>query len=216
MPGLIDFILHIDTHLIDLIDKFGSFSYVLLFLVIFAETGLVVTPFLPGDSLLFAVGAISAKGGFEIFTVYFLLLAAAILGDNTNYFIGRKIGRKAFRGKHIFSEEHLVKTEKFYEDHGPKTVLLARFLPILRTFAPFVAGIGKMDFWKFFSYSVTGVFLWITLFLMGGYFFGNIPFVKDNFTYVILVIIGFSLIPGVWAYMVEYSKRKRKAKVNES
>lgn len=207
MNQIIGFILNIDQHLLFLIERFGAFSYVIIFLIIFAETGFVVTPFLPGDSLLFAIGALSAKGGFNIISVYVLLASAAVLGDAVNYFIGHKLGRKAFRGKHIFKKEHLESTELFYEKHGGKTIILARFVPIIRTFAPFVAGIGKMNYGKFFSYNVVGGTLWVTLFLFAGYFFGNIPLVKENFSIVIIAIIILSVTPGVYQYVKE--KRKK-------
>jgi len=206
MNQIIDFILHIDKNLLAIINQFGIWSYFIIFLIIFAETGFVVTPFLPGDSLLFAIGALSAKGGFNIIFAYIPLVFAAVLGDAVNYFIGHKLGRKAFRGKHIFKKEHLESTELFYEKHGGKTIILARFVPIVRTFAPFVAGIGKMNYGKFFSYNVVGGTLWVTLFLFAGYFFGNIPYIKENFTIVIVVIIILSVIPGIY----EFVKEKRK------
>lgn len=210
MQEIIDFILNIDKHLILLIQQYGSMSYVFIAVIIFCETGLVVTPFLPGDSLLFAVGALAAKGGFNIWLAYPLLMVATIAGDNTNYWIGHKIGRKAFRGKHFFSEKHLAKTEEFYEKNGPKTIIYARFVPIVRTFAPFVAGVGKMQYRRFLTYSVAGGFAWITLFLLGGYFFGNISVVKNNFEIVILAIIGFSVFPAIHAYISDRLKKKRK------
>lgn len=206
MNQIIDFILHIDQHLLAVINQFGIWSYFIVFLIIFAETGFVVTPFLPGDSLLFAIGALAAKGGFNIIFAYILLVFAAVFGDAVNYFIGHKLGRKAFRGKHIFKKEHLESTELFYEKHGGKTIILARFVPIVRTFAPFVAGIGKMNYRKFFSYNVIGGTLWVSIFLFAGYFFGNIPYIKENFTIVIVVIIILSVIPGIY----EFVKEKRK------
>jgi membrane-associated protein len=214
MREIIDFILRIDEHLITIVENYGLLSYLVIFLIIFAETGFVVTPFLPGDSLLFAIGALAAKDGFNIFLSFGLLLVAAIAGDALNYYIGHKIGRKAFTGKHLFKEEHLKKTEEFYERHGGKTIIMARFIPILRTFAPFVAGVGKMEYSKFFSYNVVGGTIWVALFIFAGYFFGNIPAVKDNFTLVIMAIIVLSVIPAAYAYAVEHMK-KRKAKKNE-
>lgn len=212
MEKLIHLFLNADVYLIDIIHDFGPFSYLIVFAVIFAETGLVVTPFLPGDSLLFAVGAIAAKGGFNIFIIYPLLFLAAVLGDAANYAFGKKIGRKAFRGKHVFNEEQLVKTEKFYEEHGPKTIIFARFLPIIRTFAPFVAGIAHMKYARFFKFNVIGGFFWVSLFLLSGFFFGNIPAVKDNFSLVILGIIVISIAPGLYAYIMSKIKKLKRRK----
>lgn len=201
MRAIIDFIVHIDQHLITIVNNFGLLSYIIVFLIIFGETGLVVTPFLPGDSLLFAIGALAAKGGFNILIAYPVLLAAAILGDACNYQIGHLLGRRAFTGKHIFKKEHLEKTEAFYEKHGGKTIILARFMPIVRTFAPFVAGVGKMTYPKFFSYNVVGSLLWVTAFLFMGYFVGNIPAIKENFSFAIILIIVLSVLPAVYHYL---------------
>jgi membrane-associated protein len=198
MREFIDFVMHIDEYIIQVIANFGLWTYLIVFGVIFAETGFVVTPFLPGDSLLFVLGALAAKGSLNIFVWFIILCIAAIAGDATNYFIGHKIGRKAFRGKHFFKEEDLAKTEAFYEKHGGKTIIIARFVPIIRTFAPFVAGIGKMDYSKFFSYNVVGGIAWVTLFLFGGFFFGNIPAVKENFTLVIFAILLMSVLPAIY------------------
>jgi membrane-associated protein len=202
--------MNIDQHLVSITQQYGTFSYLVVAFIVFAETGLVVTPFLPGDSLLFAVGALSAKGAFNAWIMYPLLLVAVIAGDNTNYWIGHKIGRKAFRGKHIFNENHLQKTEEFYEKHGPKTIIYARFIPIVRTFAPFVAGVGRMDYRNFLTFSIGGAFLWLSLFLLGGFFFGNIPIVKHNFEIVILAIIGLSIVPAIYAYVLEHMKKRAK------
>lgn len=210
MNRTIDFIMNIDQHLVSITQQYGTFSYLVVAFIVFAETGLVVTPFLPGDSLLFAVGALSAKGAFNAWIMYPLLLVAVIAGDNTNYWIGHKIGRKAFRGKHIFNENHLQKTEEFYEKHGPKTIIYARFIPIVRTFAPFVAGVGRMDYRNFLTFSIGGAFLWLSLFLLGGFFFGNIPIVKHNFEIVILAIIGLSIVPAIYAYVLEHMKKRAK------
>lgn len=210
MKEILDFVLHVDEKLIIIINQFGGWCYLPVAGIIFAETGLVITPFLPGDSLLFAIGAISAKGGFNIWIMYPLLLLAVTMGDNTNYWIGHKVGRKAFRGKHIFNENHLKKTEEFYEKHGPKTIIYARFVPIVRTFAPFVAGVGKMEYKKFLLYSIGGGLAWVTLFLLGGYFFGNIEIVKNNFEIVILAIIGLSVVPAIYAYIIEKQKAKNE------
>jgi len=208
MEQLIDFILNIDKHLVTILHDFGTWSYFIIFGVIFAETGLVVTPFLPGDSLLFAIGALAAKSGFNIYISWTVLISAAVLGDAVNYFVGHKIGRKAFRGKHIFKKEHLESTELFYEKHGGKTIIIARFIPIIRTFAPFVAGIGKMNYPRFLSFNIVGGISWVTLFLWGGYFFGNLTFVKNNFSFVIVMIIAISVIPGIYAWLKEKNARK--------
>lgn len=208
MTEFIELLLHIDEYIVQLTSSFGLWTYLIAFGVIFAETGFVVTPFLPGDSLLFILGALAAKGSLNIFIWFFILLIAAVAGDALNYFIGHKIGRKAFRGKHLFKVENLEKTEEFYEKHGGKTIILARFIPLVRTFAPFVAGIGKMDYPKFFSYNVIGAIAWVTLFLFGGFFFGNIPAVKENFTLVIVAIVAISVLPG--AYHWAKSKLEKK------
>lgn len=211
MEQLVEFIVHIDKNLLVILDQYGLYAYAIVFLIIFAETGLVVTPFLPGDSLLFAMGAIAAKGGFNILISYLILFIAAVIGDAVNYHIGHKIGRRAFKGKHLFKEEYLDQTEAFYEKHGGKTIIIARFIPIIRTFAPFVAGIGKMSYREFLSFNIIGAFLWVTAFLWMGYFFGNIPVVEHNFTIVILAIIGISVLPGVYHFL---KARLAKAKVD--
>lgn len=217
MKLFLDFFLHIDKHLVFIINQFGIFSYLLLFLIIFMETGFVVTPFLPGDSLLFAAGALAGKGALNIYLLYFLVFLAAFLGDTANYWIGHFIGPKAFDkeayfkifGKKlflhkIFKEKYLKKAENFYEKHGGKAIILARFVPIVRTFAPFVAGIGKMHYGKFISYNLVGGFIWVTLFTLGGYFFGSIPFVEKNFHYVVVIIILISVVP----ILIEFLKNK--------
>lgn len=209
---LIDFVLHLDEHLSTIIQSFGVWTYLLLFLIIFLETGLVITPFLPGDSLLFAAGAFAALGTLNIWVLFVLLSLAAILGDTVNYWIGHFIGPRAFSGSIRFlKKEYLDRTHDFYERYGGKTIILARFIPIIRTFAPFVAGIGAMTYSKFILYNVVGGIAWVGLFLFGGYFFGNLPFVKDNFTIVILAIIGISVLPGVIEYLRERSRGKAKA-----
>lgn len=208
---LIDFILHIDKHLIEIVQDYQTWTYLILFLIIFAETGLVVTPFLPGDSLLFAAGAIIAKpeSGLNLILMAVLLIIAAILGDLLNYHVGRYIGPKAFSGKIKFlKREYLEKTQIFYDKHGGKTIIYARFIPIIRTFAPFVAGIGTMSYLKFASYNVTGGILWVLSFLFLGFFFGGLPLIKDNFTYVIFGIIILSILPPV----VELFREKLKSK----
>jgi len=209
MNQIIDFILNIDKHLVSIVNTYQSWSYLIVFIIIFAETGFVVTPFLPGDSLLFTIGALSAHGGFNIFIAFILLVLAAILGDAANYFIGYKLGRRAFRGKHIFKKEYLEKTERFYEKHGGKTIILARFVPIVRTFAPFVAGVGKMSYLEFFSYNTIGGLLWVTLFLFLGFFFGNLPIVEKNFSLVILAIIVLSILPGVYHFIKEKNSKSK-------
>ena len=205
----IDFFIHLDKYLGIIIDKFGVYSYVILFLIIFMETGFVVTPFLPGDSILFAVGALSALSYFKIFNIYIHLLIAAILGDTVNYWIGHKIGPKIFSiDTRFIKKEYLEKTKRFYEKHGGKTIILARFVPIIRTFAPFVAGVGVMNYSKFLLFNVIGGVLWITLFLFLGYFFGNIPFVKEYFEYAVLIIILVSIIPILFEVIKSKSKKK--------
>jgi len=193
---IIDLFLHVDKNLSILIQNFGWVSNFILFLVIFMETGLVVTPFLPGDSLLFAAGALAAKGDFNLLGLWLLMLLAAFLGDTVNYWIGHFIGPKAFDSKSkLLKKEYLEKAQNFYDKHGGKAIVLARFVPIVRTFAPFVAGIGKMDYGKFLSYNAVGGFLWVTAFVMGGYLFGGIPIIKENFHWTVVVIVLISVIP---------------------
>ena len=209
---LIDFILHIDKHLIEIVQDYRTWTYLILFLIIFSETGLVVTPFLPGDSLLFAAGAIIAKpeSGLNVFLMCLLLIIAAILGDLVNYHIGNYIGPRAFSGKYkLLKKEYLEKTQLFYEKHGGKTIIYARFIPIIRTFAPFVAGIGTMSYLRFAMYNVSGAILWVSSFLFIGYFFGGLPIIKNNFTYVIFGIIILSILPPVVELLREKVKTKR-------
>ncbi|MBI1935809.1 DedA family protein [Candidatus Woesearchaeota archaeon] len=204
LNNIIDFILHLDKYLNILIQNFGAWTYAILFLIVFAETGFVVTPFLPGDSLLFAAGAFAAVGSLNVLILAFTLAAAAVLGDTINYSTGKFLGSKAFeKYPKIFKKEYLDKTHKFYEKYGAKTIVLARFVPIVRTFAPFVAGVGKMSYLKFLVYNLAGGILWVALFIFGGYFFGNIPVVKNNFSAVIIIIIIASIIPiavEVWKH----------------
>jgi len=212
--SIIDFILHIDDHLVEIVNNYQTWTYLILFLIIFAETGLVVTPFLPGDSLLFAAGAIIAKPetDLNIFVMWILLMVAGILGDLVNYHIGKYIGPKAFSGKYKFlKKEYLEKTEKFYEKYGGKTIIYARFVPIIRTFAPFVAGVGSMSYAKFASYNVIGAILWVTSFLFIGYFFGGLPIIKDNFTIVIFAIILLSMLPPIIEVVKEKYGKKKEA-----
>lgn len=206
---LIDLVLHMDTHLAELITKYDTWTYLILFLVIFMETGLVVTPFLPGDSLLFAAGALAALEGSPLNVVFLwgLLFIAAIVGDTVNYSIGKFVGPKAFTSNSkLLKKEYLDRTHAFYQKHGGATIFLARFIPIIRTFAPFVAGIGEMRYSYFISYNIIGGLVWTLLFIFGGYFFGNLPFVRENFSLVVIAIIIISLIPAVW----EAVKAKRK------
>jgi membrane-associated protein len=196
LPRIIDLFLHLDQHLGQLISQYGTGTHLILFLIVFCETGLVVTPFLPGDSLLFAAGTFAALGALDVWLVVLLLIIAAILGDTVNYWVGAYIGPRAFKGDVRFlRKEYLDRTHAFYEKHGGKTIILARFVPIIRTFAPFVAGVGAMSYPKFILYNVVGAVLWVGLFVLGGYFFGNITVVRENFTLVILAIIGISVLP---------------------
>ncbi len=209
---LVDFILHLDVHLNAIIQNFGIWTYLILFLIIFLETGVVVTPFLPGDSLLFAAGSLAARGSLNVWVLFVTLTLAAILGDTLNYWIGHYIGPRAFSGNVRFlKKEYLDRTHGFYERHGGKTIILARFIPIIRTFAPFVAGIGAMEYPRFFFFNVTGAILWVALFTFGGYFFGNLAFVQDNFTIVILAIIVISVLPGVFEFLRDKYKTRKEA-----
>ncbi len=205
---LFDFFLHLDVHLNEIILQYGTLTYIILFVVIFGETGLVITPFLPGDSLLFAAGTFAAKGTFDVHVLFLLLTLAAVLGDTANYWIGHYVGPKVFEKEKVrfLKKEYLERTHKFFEKYGGKTIILARFVPIVRTFAPFVAGIGKMSYPKFISYNIIGGAAWVALFTYAGYFFGNIEIVKHNFSIVILVIIFISLLPGI----IEYLRQKKK------
>ena len=196
---LIDIFLHLDEYLGQIIQTYGTLTYLILFLVIFMETGLVVTPFLPGDSMLFAAGTFAAQGYLNIWVLLITLSLAAIVGDTVNYWIGHYIGPRAFSGNIRFlKKEYLDRTHAFYEKHGGKTIILARFIPIIRTFAPFVAGIGAMTYTKFFLYNVIGGIAWVCIFTLGGYFFGTLPVVQDNFTFVVLAIILISVSPAVY------------------
>ena len=206
--SLINFILHIDKYLLQIVNQYGMASYAILFAIIFMETGLVVTPFLPGDSLLFAAGALSAQGAFSIWGLLILLVVAAFLGDTVNYWIGRFIGPKAFNSQSKFlKKEYLEKAQAFYEKHGGKAIVLARFVPIVRTFAPFVAGIGKMHYTTFLSYNLIGGIAWVLSFTLMGFFFGNLPIIRDNFHYSVFAIVGLSLVPMI----VEVIKSRQEA-----
>jgi len=199
---LVDLFLHLDKHLTVIVVQYGFWTYLLLFLIIFCETGLVVTPFLPGDSLLFAAGALAAGGSMNVFLLALLLIAAAILGDTVNYWIGGLVGPRAFSGKLPFlKHEQLTRTHAFYERHGGKTIIFARFIPIIRTFAPFIAGIGSMSYRHFISYNVIGGVVWVALFLFGGFFFGTLPVVQENFSLVVIAIVAISVLPAVYEFV---------------
>jgi membrane-associated protein len=206
---LIDFILHLDKHLDVLINDYGVWSYAILFLIVFCETGLVVTPILPGDSLLFAAGALAGRGGLNVHLLALGLIVAAILGDAVNYMVGNYIGPKVFEKKNskIFRPEYLEKTQKFYDKYGGKTIIIARFVPIVRTFAPFLAGVGKMNYLKFAAYNIAGALLWVLSLTYAGYIFGEVPFVKNNFGLVIIAIIIISILPAV----IEIIKARKSA-----
>lgn len=210
---LIDLVLHVDQHLDALITRFGLWFYLLMFLVVFCETGLVVTPFLPGDSLLFALGAFAARGSLNLALLLILLPIAAILGDMVNYWCGVWLGPKIFRGDkfRFLRKDHLDRTHAFYEKYGAKTIVLARFVPIVRTFAPFVAGMGRMSYGKFSLYNVLGALLWVGLFVPAGYFFADHPLVRKNFTLVMLAIIVISVLPAVFEILRERSKRNKSS-----
>ena len=207
---LIDFILHVDEHLLEFITQYGVWIYAILFLIIFVETGLVVMPFLPGDSLLFAAGALAASTGvMDPWILGILLFTAAVLGDTLNYHIGKYIGPRVFELESRFiNKKHLIETQKFFERHGGKTIIFARFVPFARTFAPFVAGAGSMNYKYFLTYNVIGAFFFFFLFITLGYLFGNMPIVKDNFTYLIFGIIILSVLPGVIGFIRQKLKKK--------
>ena len=200
IQNIISFIIHIDKHLVEIINMFGVWSYVILFAIVFVETGLVIFPFLPGDSLLFAGGALAALGSFNLTTLAITFFVAAVIGDTVNYHIGKWLGTSIPKGSwlsKVISEERIAIANGFFEKHGGKTIIIARFMPFIRTFAPFVAGASHMCYRKFFMYNVIGAFIWVGLFTYAGYFFGNIPFVRDNFSTVILAIIFVSILPAV-------------------
>lgn len=212
---VVDIFLHVDEHLNIIITNYGVWSYALLFLIIFMETGFVVTPFLPGDSLLFAAGTFAALGSLKILLLFALLFGAAVLGDTVNYWIGHYVGTPAFEKNYRFlKKEHLARTQAFYEKHGGKTIVLARFVPIVRTFAPFVAGVGAMSYARFIFYNVFGALVWTGLFLFLGYYFGNIPFVRQNFEIVIPAIILISILPMIVEYMRGRAHRRQATKQN--
>ena len=217
LQDILEIILHLDRHLLDLCTQYGAWVYAILFVIVFCETGLVVTPFLPGDSLLFAVGSLAAINALDLTLSIVLLLTAAILGDTVNYWIGDYVGPKVFHQENsrFLNKEYLVRTHQFYEKHGGKTIIIARFLPIIRTFAPFVAGIGSMTYKRFLMFNVVGGALWVLLFVPAGYFFGSVPIVKNNFS---LVIIALVLIPGIPSVVevIRMQLRRRKARSQSS
>ncbi len=207
--SFIDIFLHLDQHLGAVIQYYGTWTYLILFLIIFCETGLVVTPILPGDSLLFAAGAFAAAGALDASRLFGLLISAAVAGDSVNYWAGYFLGPKVFHKENVrfLNREYLKRAHDFYEKYGAETIIVARFLPIIRTFAPFVAGIGRMRYLRFLSYSILGSTAWISLFVYGGYYFGNIPVVKRNFTFVILAIIFISILPSA----IQFLRQRRRA-----
>jgi len=212
---LIEFFLHIDKHLLDICFQYGTWVYAILFVVIFCETGFVVTPFLPGDSLIFAVGSLAAIGALNIWSAILLLIVAAFMGDTANYFIGHYVGPKIFHKEKVrfLNKEYLERTHSFYEKHGGKTIIIARFLPIIRTFAPFVAGIGSMTYPRFMVYNLIGGVLWVLLFTLGGYYFSTVPFVKENFSLVIVALVLIPGIPAVVEFVHQFLERRKKQKV---
>lgn len=211
--NLVNVILHLDKYLNIIVQDYGMWTYALIFIIIFCETGLVVTPFLPGDSILFATGALASIGVLKIFPLFMVFYLAAVIGDTVNYHIGQKIGNKILDKEDVkyINKEYLKRAHSFYEKHGSMTIVLGRFIPIIRTFVPFVAGIGEMSYPKFITYNILGGLLWVVLFLGGGYFFGNLPFIKEHFSYVLIAIIIISIIPGIVAFI----KEKRDGGNNE-
>jgi len=209
--AFVNIILHLDTYLTDIVAQYGTLTYGILFSIIFAETGLVVTPFLPGDSLLFAAGAIASLGSLNVGLVVLFLIIAAVLGDTVNYWIGHYFGKKIVDNPKItfINQEHIDKTEQFYKKYGGKTIILARFIPIIRTFAPFVAGVGSMHYSRFILFNIVGGVLWVSAFTFLGFFFGNLPFIQKNFHYAVFAIIGLSLLPILY----EYIQHKRSPNV---
>jgi membrane-associated protein len=210
--NVVDLFLHLDKHLNYLVEGWGLWCYAIFFMIIFAETGLVVTPFLPGDSLLFAIGTLAVSGTLDVVQLFFILSLAAILGDSANYAVGKYFGAAILKreGKWFIKKEHIERTQHFYEKYGAKTIVLARFVPIVRTFAPFIAGIGKMHYPKFICYNVVGGVLWISIFIFGGFFFGNIPVIKRNFTLVILAIIIISVMPAAFEVVRNMRRSKKR------
>ncbi len=214
IKDFIDFVLHLDVRLPQLVNDIGVWTYLIMFALIFCETGLVVIPFLPGDSVIFVIGVLSHDGKLNLFAMMVVLMAAAIIGDTVNYHIGKAFGHKLFKNPDakLFKKKYLDKTHEFYERHGGKTIIIARFVPIIRTFAPFVAGMGSMSYVKFISFNIIGGISWVILFLFAGFFFGSISFVKNNFTFVIFAIIFISLLPG----LITYLNSRRTVKINKT
>jgi membrane-associated protein len=207
-PAFLDFFLHLDDHLAGLVDKYHTGIYLILFAIVFCETGLVVTPFLPGDSLLFAAGALAGSGRMELALLYLIFMSAALLGDNTNYFIGKFLGPRILRNENsrILNRKHLNKTHAFFEKYGGKTIIIARFVPIVRTFTPFVAGIGAMTYPRFLLFSIAGALLWVGSCVTLGYVFGGLPAVKNNFTLIVLAIVFISILPAI----IEFLRHRRQ------
>jgi membrane-associated protein len=210
LKDAIDFVLHLDKHLRPIIQEYGAWTYLLLFAIVFCETGLVVTPFLPGDSLLFAAGAFAANGSLSVWVLIAVLILAAVLGDTVNYWVGHFLGHRLLNApRKIIRPEHIAVTHEFFEKYGGKTIIIARFVPIVRTFAPFVAGLGSMSYGRFMSYNVIGGVGWVLLCTIAGYLFGNLPFVQKNFSLVVLMIIVLSLLPAVWEFWQARSQARR-------
>jgi membrane-associated protein len=206
VKSLVDLFLHLDKHLNEIIQGYGVWTYLILFLIVFCETGLVITPFLPGDSLLFAAGTFAALGSLNVTLLFAALCVAAVVGDTVNYWIGHYVGPKVFNRENVrfLNKKHLERTHEFYEKYGGKTIIIARFIPIIRTFAPFVAGIGSMSYWRFIVYNIAGGVLWVALCVFGGYFFGNLEIVKRNFSLVVLAIILISVLP----ILIEFARHR--------
>lgn len=212
VTALIDFILHIDTHIASIIQQFGIFTYLIVFFIILGETGLVIAPILPGDSLLFVLGTFAAQDVLNLGILFILLSLAAIAGDSLNYWVGSFFGEKVLVKSRFVKQEHIERTKEFYRKHGGKTIIIARFMPIVRTFAPFVAGVGKMEYARFFMFNVVGGIAWVGLFLFGGYFFGGIPFVQKNLSVFIILIVATSFMPVIIEYVRKKLKNSRKFK----
>lgn len=216
IQNLMEYFLNLDSHLTDLVRDYGGWTYTILFTIIFCETGLVVTPFLPGDSLLFAAGAIAATGSLNIAALFFLLTAAAIIGDSVNYWIGSTVGTRAFKDDaRILKTAHLRRTEVFFNKYGGKTIIIGRFVPIIRTYAPFMAGVARMDYLRFLTYNVVGGIMWIVIFLLGGYLFGAIPFVENNFGLVVVAVVALSLLPPAFEFWKTRRSRRRSTSAPE-